>query len=122
MEFVIAIVIGVVFATGIYLLLSRRLIRVLLGTTLLSHAALLLLMTMGGLKRGAAPILDGSSGPFVDPIPQALILTAIVIGFGVTSFIIVLSYRAYQKMGSDDTNDFVEPQDEQAAQLEEAEH
>lgn len=107
MEFVIAIVIGILFFAGTYLLLSRTLLRILFGTCLLSHATLLLLITMGKLKRGLGPILTGELGVnYIDPLPQALILTAIVIGFGVTAFIIVLSYRSYQSLDSDDTEDF----------------
>lgn len=107
MEYVMAVVIGILFTAGVYLLLSRTLLRILLGTSLLSHGTLLLLITMGKLKRGVGPIITGVEGTvYVDPLPQALILTAIVIGFGVTAFIIVLSYRAYQSLGSDDTQDF----------------
>ncbi len=107
MELLMALVIGVLFAAGVYLILSRTLLRVLIGTCLTSHGTLLLLITMGKLKTGVGPILNEFSGvSYVDPLPQALILTAIVIGFGVTAFIIVLSYRAYQALGSDDTEDF----------------
>lgn len=107
MEYVMAVLIGILFTFGTYLVLSRTLLRVLLGTCLLSHATLLLLITMGKLKRGLGPIISGEAGAvYVDPLPQALILTAIVIGFGITSFIIVLSFRAYQSLGSDDLEDF----------------
>jgi multicomponent Na+:H+ antiporter subunit C len=101
-----ALVIGILFATGTYLLLSRVLLRIVLGTSLLSHATLLYLITAGKLKRGASPILESGITAYADPLPQALILTAIVIGFGVTAFIIVLVYRAYQTLGSDDTEDY----------------
>ena len=106
MEYLIAVVIGVLFFSGVYLLLSRTLLRVLVGTCLLSHGTLLVLITMGKLMRGDAPILGGLATHYIDPLPQALILTAIVIGFGVTAFIIVLSYRAFQSLDSDDTEDF----------------
>ena len=107
MELLISIVIGILFAIGIYLVLSRTLLRIIIGTCLLSHGTLLMLITMGKLKTGVGPILTGQAGiSYVDPLPQALILTAIVIGFGVTAFIIVLSYRAYQTLDSDDTEDF----------------
>jgi len=101
-----AIVIGVLFATGTYLILARSLLRIVFGTCMLTHATLLYLITAGKLKRGAAPILESGITTYVDPLPQALILTAIVIGFGVTAFIIVLAYRAYQTLGSDDTEDY----------------
>jgi len=108
-----AVVIGILFAIGTYLILSRVLLRIILGTCLHTHATLLYLITMGRLKRGASPILVNGVTAYVDPIPQALILTAIVIGFGVTAFIIVLVYRAYQTLGSDDTEDFRGVNDEQ---------
>ncbi|MDO4581676.1 MAG: Na(+)/H(+) antiporter subunit C [Bacillota bacterium] len=118
MEFLMAITIGVLFAAGTYLMLSRTLLRVLIGTCLVSHGTLLLLITMGKLKRGVGPILGGAldSAAYVDPLPQALILTAIVIGFGVTAFIIVLSYRAYQSLDSDDTNDFISAEERHGSQ------
>jgi multicomponent Na+:H+ antiporter subunit C len=101
MELLMAVVIGVLFAAGTYLILTRSLLRVVLGTGLLSHASFLLILTMGGLKRGAPPILSGQAA-YTDPLPHALILTAIVIGFGVTAFVLVLAYRAYQELGTDD--------------------
>jgi multicomponent Na+:H+ antiporter subunit C len=108
-----AIVIGVLFAIGMYLILSRVLLRIALGTCLQTHAVLLYLITAGKLKQGAPPILESGIIAYTDPLPQALILTAIVIGFGVTSFIIVLVYRAYQALGSDDTEDYRGVDDEQ---------
>lgn len=106
MEFVMSVVIAVLFGSGLYLIMSRVLLRVVFGTSLLSHATLLYLMTIGKLQRGAAPILDPSKTAYVDPIPQALNLTAIVIGFGVTALVIVLAYRAYQSLGTDDLEDY----------------
>ncbi|WP_453994172.1 Na(+)/H(+) antiporter subunit C [Bacillus nitroreducens] len=101
MEILMAVVIGILFTAATYLMLSKSLIRVIIGTGLLSHGAHLLLLTMGGLKKGAAPILVEGTKTYVDPLPQALILTAIVISFGVTSFILVLAYRSYQELGTD---------------------
>ena len=101
MEILMSVVIGILFATGTYQLLSRSMLRVVIGTMLLSHGVLLMLLTMGKLKRGAPPILIGAPS-YADPLPQALILTAIVIGFGVTAFTIVLAFRAYQTLGTDD--------------------
>ncbi|MDD2220787.1 MAG: Na(+)/H(+) antiporter subunit C [Clostridia bacterium] len=101
MEVMMSILIGMLFAGGIYMVLSQTMLRIVFGTSLLSHATLLLLITMGELKRGAAPILTAAGGPYVDPLPQALILTAIVIGFGTTAFSIVLAYQAYQTLGTD---------------------
>ncbi len=112
MELMMSIITGVLFATGIYLVLTRSLLRVILGTALLTHGALLLLLTMGGLKQGIAPIL-GKSTTYTDPLPQALILTAIVIGFGVTAFVLVLAYRTYQELGTDDLDKLRGVEDEQ---------
>lgn len=102
MEIIMTIVAGVLIATATYLMLSRSILRIIIGTALLSHGAHMLLLTMGGLKRGAAPLLGQEADAYSDPLPQALILTAIVIAFGVTSFILVLAYRAYQELKTDD--------------------
>jgi multicomponent Na+:H+ antiporter subunit C len=101
MEILMAVLIGILFMSATYLMLSKSLLRIIIGTGLLSHGAHLLILTMGGLKRGAAPLLGEHAKDYVDPVPQALILTAIVIGFGVTSFFLVLAYRAYQELGTD---------------------
>ncbi|TLS53550.1 Na(+)/H(+) antiporter subunit C [Paenibacillus antri] len=102
MEFIMSILIGALFSVGTYLILSRSLLRIVLGTAILSHGVHLLLMTMAGLKRGAAPLLGEEAGAYTDPLPQALILTSIVISFGVTAFFFVLAYRAYQELRTDD--------------------
>ncbi|WP_340012491.1 Na(+)/H(+) antiporter subunit C [Paenibacillus sp. FSL H7-0690] len=102
MELIIALAIGVLFSVGVYLVLSKSLLRILLGTTLITHGVHLLLLTMSGLKTGAAPLLGEEAEAFVDPLPQALILTSIVISFGVTAFFIVLAYRTYRSTGTDD--------------------
>lgn len=102
METLITILTGVLVTVATYLILSRSLIRVVLGTAILSHAAHLLIMTMGsGLKIGSVPILDEGEGAPVDALPQALILTSIVISFAVTAMSLVLAYRTYQETGTD---------------------
>ncbi len=101
MELLMSLVIGVLFAVAVYLMLSRTLLRIIIGTVILSHGVHLLLMTMSRLKRGAAPILEEGNLAYTDPLPQALILTSIVISFGVTAFMLVLAYRAYQSLGTD---------------------
>lgn len=109
----LAIVTGILVATGTYLLLKKTAFKVVLGLVLYSHAANLLIITMGGVKLGKAPLLDGSSpAAYTDPLVQALILTAIVIGFGVTAFLLVLVLRAYQAHDSDNV-DLLEEQDEE---------
>ncbi|MEC1178031.1 Na(+)/H(+) antiporter subunit C [Metasolibacillus meyeri] len=103
MEIIMAFVCGFLFMAAIYLILSRSLLRIIIGTGLLSHGAHLLFLTMGGLGGSAPPVLAEGVTDFADPIPQALVLTAIVIAFGVTAFILVLAYRAYQELQTDDT-------------------
>ncbi|TYR78732.1 Na(+)/H(+) antiporter subunit C [Priestia megaterium] len=102
MEILMSIVAGILFTAAVYLMLSRSLLRIIIGTGLLSHGAHLLILTMGGLKGGTVPLLGEHAASYTDPLPQALILTAIVISFGVTSFFLVLAYRAYQELGTDD--------------------
>jgi multicomponent Na+:H+ antiporter subunit C len=101
MEIIMAVVVGILFTCATYLLLSKSILRIIIGTGLLSHGAHLLILTMGGLKQGAVPLLSEKAENFVDPLPQALILTAIVISFGVTAFMLVLAYRSYQELGTD---------------------
>ncbi|HWJ78602.1 MAG TPA: Na(+)/H(+) antiporter subunit C [Niallia sp.] len=101
MEFLMIFIIGILFMCATYLILSKSLLRIIIGTGLLSHGVHLLLLTMGGLKKGAAPLLGQHAESYTDPLPQALILTAIVISFGVTSFLLVLAYRTYQELGTD---------------------
>ena len=93
MEFLMAIVIGILFMAAVYLILSRSILKIILGTGLLSHGAHLLLLTMGGLGGTSPPVLAEGVTDYADPLPQALILTAIVISFGVTAFILVLAYQ-----------------------------
>ena len=104
MEFLMAIVIGILFMAAVYLILSRSLLKIILGTGLLSHGAHLLILTMGGLGGASPPVLAEGVTDYADPLPQALILTAIVISFGVTAFILVLAYRTYAEHQTDDMN------------------
>jgi multicomponent Na+:H+ antiporter subunit C len=158
METVLCVVVGLFFAASIYLLLSRQLVRVLLGVSILSNAVNLLIFTSGRLTEAAPPVLatDGSGGPQIahtaaairsaesalanlpgapaltghsavdylrvaseatgtevasaaaNPLPQALILTAIVIAFAIFAFLLVLTFRAYQILGTDDMNEMRE--------------
>ncbi len=104
MEAILAIAIGALFASGTYLILRRSITKLLLGLMLLAHGANLLLFTLSGLRRGAPPIigLEEEAAVAADPVPQALILTAIVIGFSLNAFTLVLAYRADQVVGTDD--------------------
>jgi multicomponent Na+:H+ antiporter subunit C len=97
---------AVLFATGTYLLLQRQLSRIVIGVGLLGHGANVLLVLSG--SSGGRPPFIGSEGPFSDPLPQALALTAIVITFGVTGFLLALAYRSWQLTRNDDVEDDVE--------------
>lgn len=97
-----SILAGVLFSCAVYLMLQRQLLRIVFGTVLLSHGAHLFIITMGKLKPDAVPVIEEGIKHYVDPLPQALILTSIVISFGVTSFLLVLAYRAYQSNKTDD--------------------
>jgi multicomponent Na+:H+ antiporter subunit C len=110
LELLLTLAIGTLFGAGTYLVLRRSLLKVVIGFSLLSHGTNLLLLTTGKLKRGEAPILtDGFQGSYADPLPQALILTAIVISFGVTAFMLALVYRAYQALGTEDPDRMQRP-------------
>jgi multicomponent Na+:H+ antiporter subunit C len=107
MEAVLAGVVGGLYATGIYLLLRRSLVKVVFGLALLSHAANLLIFTAAGVTRGRAPLVPDhgvARNAFADPLPQALILTAIVIGFGVLAFALVLLRKVWQSTGREDVD------------------
>jgi multicomponent K+:H+ antiporter subunit C len=100
MEFLIATGIGWVTAVGIYLLLRGRSFSVVLGLSLLGYAVNVFIFAMGRLWSGRPPILGGA-GVLADPLPQALVLTAIVIGFATTGFVIELALRSRHENGSD---------------------
>lgn len=104
METYVAIYIAVLFGCAVYMLQTRSILRIVIGTVFISHAANLLIISAGQLKRGEPPVLarDVASQIIVDPLPQALILTAIVIGFGVTSLLLVVAYRTVRANRSDD--------------------
>lgn len=90
----VALLIGVLFATGLYLLLGRSLLRQIIGLALLSHSANIVILLAAGL-RGSVAVMGAAPPPHTDPLPQALILTAIVISFGVTAFLLALGYRMH---------------------------
>src|SRR5690625_2037680 len=101
METIIIIVSGILVTIAVYFLLSKNIIQIILGTAVLTHAVHLLLMAMGGLGGKDVPIIQDGSGDFADPIPQALILTSIVINFAVTAFFLVLAYQLYKRQKID---------------------
>lgn len=110
MEALLPVVAGVLFAAGLYLMLRRTLGQLIIGLAILSNAANLLIFSMGRVTTGGTPIVPPGEQVAVegsaDPVPQALILTAIVIGFGILAFFIMLVYRAFQATGSDDVEDY----------------
>ena len=101
MEFLLATGIGWVTACGIYLLLRGRSFSVVLGLSLIGYAVNVFIFAMGRLASGVPPILGQSAGLVADPLPQALVLTAIVIGFATTGFVIELALRSRHENGSD---------------------
>ena len=109
MEVLLALASGVLYATGIYLMLRRRLAQLIIGLGLLSNGTNLLIFTAGSLTRARPPVVpEGATRlvpPFADPVPQALVLTAIVIGFGVLAFSLVLAHRVHQTAGTDDVDE-----------------
>ncbi len=109
MEVLLAIASGVLYAAGIYLMLRRRLAQIIIGLGLLSNGTNLLIFTAGGLTRARPPLVPDAdvelAAPYADPVPQALILTAIVIGFGLLAFTLVLAHRVHATLGTDDVDE-----------------
>lgn len=118
MEVGLSVLIGIFFAAAIYLILSKQIIRILLGIAIIGNAVNLLIFTAGRLTREVPPIIPLSQDvPAVgsaNPLPQALVLTAIVISFSLFAFMLVLAFRAYQELGTDNVDDMrvAEPVDQ----------
>lgn len=106
MELLLVILIGILYAAGIYLMLRRSMVKLLLGLILLGNGANILIFVLGGITEGKPPVIPETSNVFLDaysdPVPQSLILTAIVISFGLQAFAIILLKRVYMVTGSDD--------------------
>ncbi|MHC4886436.1 MAG: Na+/H+ antiporter subunit C [Planctomycetota bacterium] len=109
MQVELAIVVGLMYAAGFYLVMRRNIIKLIIGLSLLGHGANLLIFTAGGLTRHRPPLVPGDAvrlvEPTADPLPQAFVLTAIVIGFGITAFALVLFQRTYQSLGTHDVDE-----------------
>ncbi len=105
MEVLMALVVGVLVGCGIYLILRPRMLSVVFGLVLLSYGTNLLVFSMGRLTVDAPPLIGAGTAPRADPLPQALVLTAIVIGFAMTAFLLALALRAYGDRGSDHVDD-----------------
>ncbi len=107
METALAVLVGILVATSVYLMLARNVLKFLIGLVLLSNAANLTIFTAGRATRAAPPLipegLDAPAGVVANALPQALVLTAIVIGFGLLAFALVLVYRGYLALGTLDS-------------------
>jgi len=109
MEILLIIIIGLLHAGGLYMLLRRSMFKMIIGLILLGNGANLLIFLLGKLVKGKPPVMEDGMKVFVDiyadPLPQALVLTAIVIGFGLQSFAIILIKRVYNVLNTDDLDD-----------------
>jgi multicomponent Na+:H+ antiporter subunit C len=116
MELLLVFLVGALYASGVYLILRRSMVRLLLGIILLGNGINILIFLLGTITKGKPPVIPENLGVFADiyadPIPQALILTAIVISFGLTSIAIVLLKRVYALLGTDDLDKLNTPQEE----------
>ena len=105
MEIVLSLLVGVLMGVSVWLMLSRNLVKFLFGLVLMSNVANLVIFKAGGLTQGApALITEAGSTVYANSLPQALVLTAIVIGFGLVSFTLVLALKAYQAIGTMDVD------------------
>lgn len=110
MELILAIVVGGLYAGGVYMLMRRSILKLIIGLGLLGNASNLLIFAMGNFNSNAPLIQQGETAmraPYADPLPQALILTAIVIGFGTLAFTIILTRRVYKTSKTDDLDALV---------------
>lgn len=120
METGVAVLIGLFFAVSVYLMLSKQIVRIMLGIAILGNAVNMMIFTAGRLTREVPPLIPEAyyTPPVTtaNPLPQALVLTAIVISFSFFAYLLVLAFRAYQELGTDDANEMrvAEPENEQA--------
>lgn len=109
MEILLAIMVGTLYAAGIYMILRRSLVKLIIGVILLGNGANLLIFLLGRISKGHPPIISEGASVFLedytDPLPQALILTAIVIGFGLNAFAIILVKRTHKVVKTDDLDE-----------------
>jgi len=114
MEWLVSLAIGVMAASGVYLILRARTFPLVLGLTLLSYSVNVFLFAMGRLQVGQPAIISPEATAYTDPLPQALVLTAIVIAFGMTAFLIVLALKARSELGNDHVDGLIYVAEEQA--------
>jgi multicomponent Na+:H+ antiporter subunit C len=109
MEIILPIVVGLLYTIGIYMMLQRSFVKLIIGLVMIGHASNLFLFVISRITRGQTPLVAVGelqpSVPFADPFPQALVLTAVVIGFGIQAFAIVLIKRTFQNVETDDLDD-----------------
>lgn len=110
MNLILPALAALLIGTGVYLVLSRALIRLILGLSLITYGGNLAIVLVSGTALKAPPLLNLKSS-YVDPLPQALVLTAIVIGFGTTALLLVLAVRAFQATGTDHVQELLEVPD-----------
>lgn len=112
MELLLPLLAAVLVGTGVFLVLSRAMIRLIIGLSMIAYGANISILLVTGMGLDAPPLLEHEAPylnpPYVDPLPQALILTAIVIGFGTTALLLVLSVRAYQATQTDHVQDLID--------------
>lgn len=109
MEILLAMLVALLYAAGIYMILRRSLVKLIIGLILLGNGANMLIFLLGRIVKGEPPLIEDSAkmltGVYADPVPQALILTAIVISFGLQAFAIILVKRAYKVVKTDDLDE-----------------
>jgi len=119
MDTLLPILAGAIFATGIYLLLRSSLILTVIGIILISNSVNLALFSLGRISTENPPLIAAGSiepiSPFANPLPQALILTAIVIGFGLLAFALALAYRSYRELGTVDQDELLKDAEDTSA-------
>ncbi len=101
MELLVASALGLLTSAGVYLMLRQRTFPVIVGLTLLSYAVNVFIFAAGRLVTNLPPIIDKHAHAYTDPLPQALVLTAIVISFGMTAVIVMMALGAYLEAGHD---------------------
>lgn len=109
MEIILAVLIGVFYAAGLFMMLRRSMVKLLIGLILLGNGANMLIFLLGRITKGKPPVIPDAAkvleGVYADPVPQALILTAIVISFGLQAFAIILLKQVHNVIASDDLDD-----------------
>lgn len=111
MEIILSIVVGILYTTGVYMLLRRSIVKLIIGIILLSNATNLLIFVSAGLTKAKPAFVSETlkaAENFSDPLPQALILTAIVIGFGIVAYTLALKYKFFEVTGTDDLDELKE--------------